>query len=527
MSDLKPYCDNHTSFNRDCPQCLEIVRVPGRFPLKTMLTLGMQDKAAPVDDRSFLQNFLVNHNQIVIEHGAGGIGDAALLSGCVNALREEWPDRKIVVRVGPTALPFMKCFDFCDTLEASQKVHSDEPVHGALQANRGYHEEARCRLERPRWTRYAKNIGTSRFVMPKLREPVRLQTVNQKYADAVALCPFSTDKTREWPLSHWLLLEQMLIENGYKCVVIHATDDMTHRFVSDRCIGKPAEEILSVILNCKIVINSDSGLGHLGCLLQRPTIILGGGTDVSKIFGVYPTAHCLQGNMTCSNCCGDARLTTPRCQSVCSNLASIHPEQVLRLVNHIWLKETLCFDRSCLDAERLAVIRRELLRTKKLGHYNAEFGVFKGGGLAKIASHYAPKTKLILFDTFCGLPENDAHQDGWHKQGEFACTKKEVEDYLQNPNAVYVVGRFPDSLQTNNLLTGNECKYACVHIDADLLQSTNSALDYFCSRMAPGGVMIFDDYEWWATPGVTQALHSRFPSNRIERSAPHQAIIRF
>lgn len=511
-------CTEHSEYTKGCQVCHDSIFTGSKVDINKILRLGLTNKQNPVpvsDD-----DFYVDHREIVIEHGAGGIGDAALLATVVAALRDEQPNRKIVVRVGPFAFPFMKEFDFCDELKVSSRVHTDEPVHGALQANRGYHQEAKDKLQVSRWKRYAKNIGTTKCKIPKLKDERTIRNINRRYSGFVVLCPFSTDRSREWSLTHWRTLERLLNERGYECVILHSQEDLTHTFKSERAIGKPAPEVLSILYNAFCVIGSDSGLAHLAGLLNKPFVVLGGGTDVSKIFDPYASARFIQGGLECSNCCGDTAITTPRCQASCSNLQAITPERVAREIDTIWLKDHLTYEHSLIDVDRLSVLRREVLATNHLKGVCAELGVYKGGS-AKLIAHYAKNTELHLFDTFAGMPENDQEPAGHHIKGEFPTTFEQVKAYLAEfKNIKFFVGNFPESLPCS-------AKYRFVHLDADIYQSMKAALDYFVPRMVKGGVIVADDYEWYACPGVAHALHERFTVQRVERGARYQAIVRF
>lgn len=142
----------------------------------------------------------------------------------------------------------------------------------------------------------------------------------------------------------------------------------------------------------------------------------------------------------------------------------------------------------------------------KTGGVAAEFGVYAGGS-AKII-YKALRGTLHLFDSFEGLP--DAGEYDLHRRGDFSDVNfNDVKHYLSDcPNIHYHVGWF-------NEIQKPDIKYDFVHIDADLYESTNQALEYFYPRMKPGGIMIFDDYYWEGTPGVRKAIYD-FLCNKKE-----------
>jgi len=49
-----------------------------------------------------------------------------------------------------------------------------------------------------------------------------------------------------------------------------------------------------------------------------------------------------------------------------------------------------------------------------------------------------------------------------------------------------------------------------VHIDVDLYEPTRAAFEFFHPRMAPGGVMVCDDYGFASCPGARKAVDEYF-----------------
>jgi hypothetical protein len=105
------------------------------------------------------------------------------------------------------------------------------------------------------------------------------------------------------------------------------------------------------------------------------------------------------------------------------------------------------------------------------------------------------------------MMENDSDLSGGHQKGDFSDNSIEmVQEYLkENTNCRFFKGWFPE---TASFLTTE--KFALVHVDMDYYQSTVSCIDVFWNRIQLGGVMIFDDYEWVACPGVKRALSEFF-----------------
>lgn len=139
----------------------------------------------------------------------------------------------------------------------------------------------------------------------------------------------------------------------------------------------------------------------------------------------------------------------------------------------------------------------------------AEVGVFQGCSARLICDAKGDKP-LHLFDTFEGLPAPSEKDRGVHEAGWFACSLESVQEYLRGyPNVHYYKGLFPQSaagLEAN--------RFAFVHLDVDLYESTLESLKFFYPRMPPGGVILSHDYSLLS--GVKQAFEE-FCRDKTER----------
>jgi O-methyltransferase len=135
----------------------------------------------------------------------------------------------------------------------------------------------------------------------------------------------------------------------------------------------------------------------------------------------------------------------------------------------------------------------------------AELGVYKGE-TAKLLHHMAPYRDLFLFDSFDGLPRQVIKEDCdgvvRTRSVDFSdTTPAEVAKYIDGNSKVKIIsGIFPHTVNEVP-----DVKYAFVHIDADLYQSTLDALNYFYPRLSPGGCIVVHDYnhDW---EGVVKAV---------------------
>ncbi len=149
---------------------------------------------------------------------------------------------------------------------------------------------------------------------------------------------------------------------------------------------------------------------------------------------------------------------------------------------------------------------------RRLGGAMAEAGVLMGG-TARLICEAKGDAPLHLFDVFETL-QLPAETSGTPREDELRAhfgkvhgRKAEVERLLEPYAGVSLhPGVFPASTRG---LEGES--FAFVHIDLDLAPSTRDALDYFHPRMAPGGVILGDDYQ---DSGVRGVFGSYFANRR-------------
>jgi len=161
-----------------------------------------------------------------------------------------------------------------------------------------------------------------------------------------------------------------------------------------------------------------------------------------------------------------------------------------------------------LCGNRTANIEMYANNVLKLDGSVLEFGVYRGGTLERLAKIFKNK-KVYGLDTFRGIPQKgswDRHNVGDFKDVNY----RKIEEYFQKncPNVTLIQGYFPRTFYH----VKNE-KFCFLHLDADQYQSTLDGLDYLYPRVVPGGVVMLDDYEWKACPGVKQAVTEFFSWN--------------
>lgn len=152
-------------------------------------------------------------------------------------------------------------------------------------------------------------------------------------------------------------------------------------------------------------------------------------------------------------------------------------------------------DHSMVTEDRCYIIHKFCYHCLHLDGDFAECGVYKGGTAFLIADtllNNSTRDKQVhLFDTFTGMPAIVKEDPSGLKEGQFGdVSLSAVKDYLQMfPSVVFHPGFIPETFEAVK-----DRRFAFVHIDVDLYQTTKDCCEFFYDRMATGGVMIFDDY---------------------------------
>jgi O-methyltransferase len=152
------------------------------------------------------------------------------------------------------------------------------------------------------------------------------------------------------------------------------------------------------------------------------------------------------------------------------------------------------------------LMSQELYRQNVKGAI-AEVGVFRGFN-ASVMNHFFPDRRLYLFDTFEGFDPRDLkteEQLGYNTNHyhDFSDTNIELvmSKMFHKENIIVRKGWFPESA------VGLEDESFCfVTLDADLYQPIYEGLHWFYPRLAKGGYIIVDDFNWDDYPGARKAV---------------------
>jgi hypothetical protein len=176
-----------------------------------------------------------------------------------------------------------------------------------------------------------------------------------------------------------------------------------------------------------------------------------------------------------------------------------------------------------------------------------ECGVWKGGSMRAVAKTLLELGEtdidLYLFDTFEGMSEPTEEDVMWTGERADAILARESKDTnfwaragldevrevmhaLPYPQARihFVQGKVEDTIPDQA-----PSEIALLRLDTDWYESTRHELVHLYPRLAPGGVLILDDYGWWR--GAGRATDEYFQENgpapllaRIDHEGRRMAI---
>ena len=134
----------------------------------------------------------------------------------------------------------------------------------------------------------------------------------------------------------------------------------------------------------------------------------------------------------------------------------------------------------------------------------AECGVYEGSSSWLICSAVAKSGRMHhLFDSFEGLSTPMSEDGSYWSAGSLAASEDDVRRNLA-PFAEQLL--FHKGWIPNRFSDVETKKFAFVHIDVDLFEPTRDSVEFFYSRLSPGGILVCDDYGCTTCPGATKAI---------------------
>ncbi len=164
------------------------------------------------------------------------------------------------------------------------------------------------------------------------------------------------------------------------------------------------------------------------------------------------------------------------------------------------------------------LIQNHVFKNKVPGHF-AECGCFRGHSSYTIASLLKQQNfqdTFWIFDSFEGISKKtpiDNEGDGAGVPQDFLEAPLEHLKKVLEPFPFVSIhkGWIPEVFETAPIASE---KFAFLHVDVDLYEPTKGCLDYFFSRMSPGGVIFISNYNVSHWPGSMQAVDEFVANNR-------------
>ena len=164
------------------------------------------------------------------------------------------------------------------------------------------------------------------------------------------------------------------------------------------------------------------------------------------------------------------------------------------------------------------LIQNHVFKNKIPGHF-AECGCFRGHSSYTIASLLKQQNfqgTFWIFDSFEGIsektPEDNEGEGAGVPQKFLMSTQEHLKEILKPfPFVSIHKGWIPEVFETAPIASE---KFAFLHVDVDLYEPTKGCLDYFFSRLSPGGVIFISNYNVSHWPGSMQAVDEFIANNR-------------
>ena len=168
---------------------------------------------------------------------------------------------------------------------------------------------------------------------------------------------------------------------------------------------------------------------------------------------------------------------------------------------------------------------RHVLTKKDLQSYNfAECGCWSGHStyiISKILKEYNFKNKFYIFDSFEGglsdLSQEDesllqemSDQEVCKQKDYLKSSEKQVRNILKDFEFIEIFnGWIPKTFHQVE-----DKKFQFVHLDVDLYEPTRDSLNFFYPKLAQGGVIVCDDYNFSTFPGAKKAWDNFFKDKK-------------
>ncbi len=178
--------------------------------------------------------------------------------------------------------------------------------------------------------------------------------------------------------------------------------------------------------------------------------------------------------------------------------------------------------RVTLPPPRLEALAGAWWATRRVPGDAIECGSYRGATgllLALLGRLHGLRQTVFLLDTFAGAPASGP-LDVSRRSGEFTPPPDSLSRLAAQAAQLDLAGRleihqglFGDTFAR---LSTRPLRFALVHIDANLHESTREACAFVAPRTAPGGLIVFDDYNGVCDLGARLAIDLHFRGRPVK-----------
>lgn len=261
------------------------------------------------------------HNGICVMMQSQGIGDVLLGCTAVAGLRRDYPHLPLSYAVRPGLEAWARLCDQWDTVSAPPK---GSKVYDPYASYRTELDEQLVRYDN-----YSRACNTRPGLPHVSIDQDDINWARDKANGAVVLAPFSSHAARSWHLLHWRFLETLLLDRGYRVIIIDGKNGRCGKFVSPALIGERPGRVAALVSAASCTVANDSGIAHLCGLVGARCVALVAQVDGRKVYGFWPSVNVIQASLPCGRCYFRGAWYSPECRSACVNLNTITPYQVI------------------------------------------------------------------------------------------------------------------------------------------------------------------------------------------------------
>ena len=223
-----------------------------------------------------------------------GLGDSLVAVQMAKGLANKYPDDEIIVRTTGENQPWCQIWHH-EVTNARMMIRS--PIDRTYTPYASYDAELKTKSAKTRHELYSE---ACEGCAPVLTPPCDIRA-DPAYQEHVLLAPYSNHAGRLWPISCWLILEDMLLQDGHKVTVVARELAGIKKFQSPKMHDLTPPAAVQLVLSCRLCLALDSAIAHIAGMVDTPAIVLCGPTVGRKVFP-YPSCTCIQGRLPCDGC---------------------------------------------------------------------------------------------------------------------------------------------------------------------------------------------------------------------------------